>query len=140
MRAPRRARAPPTPAASGKPWMSAGFAGDRAKEHSVGPPRRARTPEPVHPARSPRQDLPVGHAVVDGKGLDGPALVDAQGLLRSHPVPADPHRHELQDSRDDPVSRSPRPRAGLRADPRTEHGPPPPGDEPPAKPAGLVYR
>src|SRR2546425_13208095 len=81
--APRTATALRTPPASGKPWTRAGLAGDRAKEHAVGPPRGARTPEPVQPARGPGQDFPAGHAVVDGEGLDGPALVDAQGVLRS---------------------------------------------------------
>src|SRR3989442_3263821 len=59
--APRMATAPRTPPVSGKPWTLAGRAGDRAKEHSVGPPRGARTPEPVHPARGPGQDRSEEH-------------------------------------------------------------------------------
>src|SRR2546425_1586113 len=85
--APRTATALRTPPASGKPWTRAGLAGDRAKEHAVGPPRGARTPEPVHPARGPGQDFPAGHAVVDGEGLDGPALLTRKAFFGHIPYP-----------------------------------------------------
>ncbi len=83
---------------------------------------RSRERIDLHHARGLRQVQQHGDALEHWQGLDGAAVARAEGVFRPRALSARPHRHELQDSVDDRVSRPARPRVEPAARRRHEQG------------------
>ena len=87
-----------------------------------GPSRSSGTSQRPHPPRGICRVPEPRHAVVDRQGQHGAALAGAEGILWPRAVPADSHRHVVQDPRDDRVPRPPGRRMGAEPDLRPERG------------------
>src|SRR3989304_3731167 len=72
---------------------------DRGSSRRTGKSKHLHLPGGVPEVQGP------GDALVDREGLDDPSVARPQGVLRPGALPPRPHRHELQGSADDRVSR-----------------------------------
>src|SRR5213594_528530 len=76
----------------------------KIRAHVDGWPFAPRATEHLYPARGLQQARASGDALVDGQGLDRPALAHPKGIFRACALSAHSHRYELQDSGDDRLS------------------------------------